>query len=796
MKRVKFIAAAMAVFMLMPLFTSCSSSGKRGANVVKADDPWYESSKFKLEYDRKKGEDGCDSFISVSNDRIFSLYYVTPDMWASTKTILDTYDYEGNLLNRQKVSFPDNLELNDLYRVNVDPEGKTITAVVEFCHPRNNEPAFIDIDTESGEVTNIKNLFDEDVKKAIKPGFVFDGIVSSGSYTVAVTWGNTGGDTNRQMFLFKDGKYVRDLDMTNIHFIFFMGYISVNESSNSIFIGFFALDDNFSVEWDMKTGKQKSVRSFRELGGDENDFAEYTATYDGDLCKIDSLGNITRIDTDTLTPKTIINSNWYTPYFYPPYAEDQGVTSNIIYCSEEKTVIMDFEYILYGSDVPERNFYIRILTKADKNPHAGKEVIKIALPPNSGVSDYLAKTIYEFNRTDNEYLLRIWDKYNTGFNLNLAYGAMSPKDEDDQEVYKMIQELKSDDAPDIVLNVQKNYAMRDDVFMEITDFLDPEVMDKQYKNIIEAGKIDGKLYFLPVTVEIEGLVTNKSLLKDGAVGITFDEFEKLIKTKMSGFSPYDYPNSNAYNKRTFLLSCIDTKRAIEGNKVEFGTDQFRAAVQYAKDNFVYDNENSVPKEYVQDWSRYRGECYYAKIGDYLDFITACYKPKESYKIIGTPSTDASGPRFKATETVSVAANTAVKDGCKKFLNYMFSGAAYNSDECEFRFIVTNKEIMDRNIESLTKHNNDTYADFMESITSGHFIPAAGYEKAFGDKEATDDMRDSFKESLSSISTYYYEDHTIVQFVEEELAPYYAGDRSLDEAIRYINDRVTKYVREM
>ena len=143
---------------------------------------------------------------------------------------------------------------------------------------------------------------------------------------------------------------------------------------------------------------------------------------------------------------------------------------------------------------------------------------------------------------------------------------------------------------------------------------------------------------------------------------------------------------------TFLLSCIDTKRAIEGNKVEFGTDQFRAAVQYAKDNFVYDNENSVPKEYVQDWSRYRGECYYAKIGDYLDFITACYKPKESYTIIGTPSTDASGPRFKATETVSVAANTAVKDGCKKFLNYMFSGAAYNSDDCEFRFIVTNKAV--------------------------------------------------------------------------------------------------------
>jgi hypothetical protein len=54
----------------------------------------------------------------------------------------------------------------------------------------------------------------------------------------------------------------------------------------------------------------------------------------------------------------------------------------------------------------------------------------------------------------------------------------------------------------------------------------------------------------------------------------------------------------------------------------------------------------------------------------------------------------------------------------------------------------------------------------------------------------------FRESLASISIYYYEDYTIVQFLDEELAPYYAGDRSLDDAINYINDRVTKYVREM
>ncbi len=58
------------------------------------------------------------------------------------------------------------------------------------------------------------------------------------------------------------------------------------------------------------------------------------------------------------------------------------------------------------------------------------------------------------------------------------------------------------------------------------------------------------------------------------------------------------------------------------------------------------------------------------------------------------------------------------------------------------------------------------------------------------------MCESFLNSLSSISTYYYEDKKIVQFVSEELAPYYAGDRSLDDVILYLNDRTAKYVREM
>ena len=67
---------------------------------------------------------------------------------------------------------------------------------------------------------------------------------------------------------------------------------------------------------------------------------------------------------------------------------------------------------------------------------------------------------------------------------------------------------------------------------------------------------------------------------------------------------------------------------------------------------------------------------------------------------------------------------------------------------------------------------------------------------FGYKESTKDMEEQMIASLSSISTYYYDDPVITSFLVEEIAPYYAGDRSLDDTVRILNDRANKYVKEM
>ena len=800
MRRIKLLSVIMTIVMMMPVLMSCSKA-KKTDDVVKEDDPWYESNRFELAQDLGQYSYlGGSDVLCASNDKVYFLYCFSKDMGATTKTVIDTYDFDGNMVNRTYVSYPDDVMIENYYAVRADPEGKNINAIVEMCYDGFFCPAFVDIDTDTGKISNMKEFFNKETKSLFKDDPAFMYFFNSGAYCLAfLELGHYGGPNMvYQLLLFKDSEFVCELDtsLMNIKELYY-GF-SLDESSNSLYVGGLQDNDNVSVEFDLRTGALKSQKTYMEMDDNEVNFSEYTATAEGDMCKMDSLGNIMKIDVTTMTPKMMVDTNWYNPFFPQVTTSDNVFAdhyngSEIISCNEERTVIHESDVVMYGINDYTRRDYVTVIRKADKNPNVGKKIIELAFPPNSGVSYYLSKNIYEFNRTDNEYLIRIWSKYNNGFILNRTLADVS---EDDQKIYEMIQDLKDDDAPDLAISIQKNYAMRDDVFMDMTGFLDKEILDKQYENIIDAGKIDGKLYFLPVTLEIEGLVTNEEIIKDNAVGITFDEYDQMIKDDMHGFSPYDYPDSLFFNRQSFILSCIDTKSAIEGDKIDFGTEQFRATVEYAKDKFTYDDEKSMPQDYVIDFRRNRGESYYAKINDYLDFVHACYKSKGQYKIIGTPSVDASGPRFKALETISVSATTNVEDGCRKFLNYLFSGAAFSSDPCEFRQIVTNKEIMTKNVDILTIRNNDAYEDLQQAKMSGAIAMTGGAEKAYGDKMATDDMRESFLDSMSTISTYYYEDNKLVQFVFEEILPYYAGDRTLDDAIRYLNDRTTKYVREM
>ena len=102
MKKLKLIAGVMTAVMLLPMFSGCSKT-KDVSNIVKADDPWYESVRIKIDKDIRENEEEGLCGICMSKDYIFYMYCMTPDRGSSSRTVLDTYDFNGKLLSRRNV---------------------------------------------------------------------------------------------------------------------------------------------------------------------------------------------------------------------------------------------------------------------------------------------------------------------------------------------------------------------------------------------------------------------------------------------------------------------------------------------------------------------------------------------------------------------------------------------------------------------------------------------------------------------------------------------------------------------
>ncbi len=98
--------------------------------------------------------------------------------------------------------------------------------------------------------------------------------------------------------------------------------------------------------------------------------------------------------------------------------------------------------------------------------------------------------------------------------------------------------------------------------------------------------------------------------------------------------------------------------------------------------------------------------------------------------------------------------------------------------------------MKSEISLISKYYNEIYEYEME-----YGLFNKSQLKTMGYKEATETMQQKFYDMLSTLSVYYMDDKEIKNIINEELAAYYSGDKSIDDVIRFINDRVTKYVNE-
>ena len=468
----------------------------------------------------------------------------------------------------------------------------------------------------------------------------------------------------------------------------------------------------------------------------------------------------------------------------------------IAFSSLEIADISENSFILTGEDWSHNDFTdpyrsdfeIIEFTKAGSNPHAGKKVLElygVDYSMNCAVSDAIVK----YNETSTDYYIEITDRYDYDYmNLDITsaddYSAYL-QDINSSMSTQLAMDLMNGDGPDILINASQYGQINNSEYLtDLTPYLSVLEPDEYFTNIIEAAKVDGKLYNMPVSFYIEGILTDGINAGRTGTGFTIPEYEDFLNNKLNG-KDVIYNGQNYYFLKLFNNM---SDKFISDGKADFTVPEFAELADFVKDNVVVDSAQwTVYDDVYEDpyVTKNRDAELYTCYGCYSYMIEVAEMTGSSV-ILGIPSTDGRGPSAGASLSVAVSAKACDIEACTQFAKMLLS------DDVQQALASDDSLVINRTIFRQTGE------------TAVEYINGDGYWAWFGwEGEDPNPKRLFFSEQdidnleifISACSHMTYSDAAINAILIEEMPAYFSGQKDLDSVVKIVQDRVQKALDE-
>ncbi|MCR5383903.1 MAG: extracellular solute-binding protein [Saccharofermentans sp.] len=427
------------------------------------------------------------------------------------------------------------------------------------------------------------------------------------------------------------------------------------------------------------------------------------------------------------------------------------------------------------------------LTKAEKNPHAGKTVLELFSP--RGVDDVvIGEAITTFNETNGKFFIEICTRYDyNDYYDNHVYD----ENNDDVRAFekfnggsglsnKLAIDIMNGEGPDILLNVSDfNQLSKANYLVDLSQYLKDLDSEKYFENIIEGSKTDGKLYHLPISFRIEGILTKNQNVGSSGKGFTYEEYSRFVDEVMNGKDPIFYGQPTYF---AMLFNSMSDDFISDG-KVDLSGPEFAKMADFVRDN-VREEGTSFNAWYQSTQAdgptpngEYTDQC--TGISRYFMGAMGIVPYGNGVALAGIPSSDGRGPRFIPTCSVAVSAQAVDIKGCCEFAKLLLSDDIQMKIAMDDCFVVnreTFRKAGDKAIEYFNNGGSDRWGN------------------NFGRKYTVDDIN-LVEQTILSCSKMKSEDSDISIILIEEMPPYFLGQKDLDAVIKIAQDRIQKVLDE-
>lgn len=441
----------------------------------------------------------------------------------------------------------------------------------------------------------------------------------------------------------------------------------------------------------------------------------------------------------------------------------------------------DFIGIAY--DRTQNRSILEIYSKADPAAVASRQIITYAA---YGVSDATKRAAMKFNQKNRDYKIEFKDY----------------TDEEDPSA-KMLTDIMAGNVPDIIsisiLPISAEQCVEKGLLEDLTPYYekDPLVQTNDIiHSVLEAMKIDGKLYYVTPYFSIKSIVGKTKDVGTGT-GWTLDELKALLDKKGEGVIPFD-TESKTDMLSDFLGNGITDFVNWQTGECSFDSQEFKDILEIC--NRGIDEEIDFSEEGVINTNSMlrEGKILLSANFGYVSLEEVQLARQvfgEDITYIGYPNQERQGSYFEFFNQVGIYSKSNVKEQAWEFIRSCMTK--------EYQGIITNvhavamptrQDCFDMRVKAMTATEAyvDDFGQEIEPLEQGsRYIGDLKIQYGPVSQKDVDIYVNLVNQTKKSVGF----DEEMMKIVFDEAKIYFAGRKSLDKTVQIIQKRVQTYVNE-
>ena len=459
------------------------------------------------------------------------------------------------------------------------------------------------------------------------------------------------------------------------------------------------------------------------------------------------------------------------------------------FLSDGRIVAVTYDY---SDDGPSRQ-QVLVLNRVD----AASVTTKTELTLACLYLDYnLRSQIVKFNKSNPDYRIVVKD-----------YSEYATDDDYNAGLTKLNTEIISGKVPDIIVNGTElpigQYAAKG-LLEDLWPYLDadPEYSrDKFMTQPLNAAQTDGKLYRLPIDFGITTAFGLGKVVGEYTTWTLADVNDALSKLPEGAtvFNKY-------YTQAQMLQYCVamnaESFMNWQDGTCSFDSDEFRALLEFVKPLPAEYDWQSDSDDLESDYSRLKNGkqlLYPTSLTGFDDLYYTFAALNNDVCFVGFPREDgSSGSAFNANCTLSISTTCKDKSGAWTFIRSTLSDD-YQNDLWNYPIV---KSVFESKAQKAMTQEYETDADGNQILDDdGNPIPISNGGMSYGDEPmielyaVTQEQYDAVLALIDSTTRFVDYDQNVLDIISEEAAGYLAGSKTVEEASRLIQSRVSLYIQE-